>query len=780
MDGWHKTGCVLCAQNCGLEVKVAGNRMVKVRPDKANPRSLGYACRKGLNVAHHQHHADRLTHPLKRTANGFERISWDRAITEISQKLKTVVNEHGPRSYAYMGGGGQGCHFEAGFGRTLMKLLGSQYHYNAVAQELTGYFWACGRHTGRQTDFHIPDEPRADMLLAVGWNGMESHQMPRAPLVLKEFSRNPDKLLVVIDPRKSKTASLADIHLPVRPGADALMVRAMIAIILGNGWENRAYIESHTTGFDRIRPWFENFAVEEALAVCGLDVNPVVDLCHELGRRRWCLHTDLGIYMNRHSTLASCLYNLLLAVCGRLCVPGGNVIPGKFMPIGAHTDERGPQNWRTAATDFPILMGYSPPNVLPEEILGDHPDRIRSVIVCASNPLRSYADTTAYEKALDRLDLLVTIELAMTETARLSHYVLPARSGYESWDGTFFTWTWPEIYFQMRRPIIEPNGEPLECGEIFMRIADAMGLIPALPDAIYQAAKKDRFAFAVELMTLARSTPGLMKAIPFILSKTLGREMGSGNLAALWGLLFTAPGKLRKDALRAGFAEEGWGESIRSAPGRLPTIVKSMIRNRSLAPLAGLHPRANYGEKLFQAVMDHPEGLWLGKSDATANMSAIRTPSGRIDLHIPEMDAWIADLTPEREAAALAPDPDFPLILMAGRHVRTNANTLMRNPEWNQGRRACTLAINADDAVALGLVDGQQVSVFTAAGRETIELEVSSRTRAGQVVMPHGFGLNYQGRVTGANVNRLTKGTNRDPLAGTPLHRYVPCRVEAA
>ncbi len=780
MAPWHKTGCVLCAQNCGLEVQVVDNRMVKVRPDKANPRSQGYACRKGLNVAHHQHHADRLTHPLKRTATGFERISWDQAINEIAQKLNAVVDQHGPRSYAYMGGGGQGCHFEAGFGRTLMKLLGSQYHYNAVAQELTGYFWACGRHTGRQTDFHIPDEPRAEMLLAVGWNGMESHQMPRAPLVLKEFSNNPDKLLVVIDPRKSRTASLANIHLPVRPGTDALMVRAMIAIILENGWEDRAYIDSHTTGFDRIRPWFENFAVEEALAVCGLDVNPVVDLCRELGRRRWCLHTDLGIYMNRHSTLASCLYNLLLAVCGRLCVPGGNVIPGKFMPIGAHTDERDPRHWRTVTTDFPILMGYSPPNVLPEEILSDHPDRIRSVIVCASNPLRSYADTTAYEKAFDRLDLLVTIELAMTETARLSHYVLPARSGYESWDGTFFTWTWPEIYFQMRRPIIEPDGEPLECGEIFTRIADAMGLIPAFPDTLYQVAKKNRFAFAIELMTLARSTPSLMKAIPFILSKTLGREMGSGNLAALWGLLFNAPGKLRKDALRAGFTADGWRESICSAPGRLPTIVKSMTRNRSLVPLAGLHPRANYGEKLFQAVIDHPEGLWLGKSEAATNMSAIRTPTGKIDLHIPEMDAWIADLTPEKEAAALAPDPDFPLILMAGRHVRTNANTLMRDPAWNQGRRACTLAMHADDAMALGLVDGQPVNVFTAAGRETIELEVSSRTRVGHVVMPHGFGLNYRGTVTGANVNRLTQNTNRDPLAATPLHRYVPCRVEAA
>ena len=780
MDQWHKTGCVLCAQNCGLEIKVENNRMVKVRPDKTNPRSRGYACRKGLNVAHHQHHADRLTHPLKRTAGGFERISWDQAIGEIAERLGRVVADNGPRAYAYMGGGGQGCHFEAAFGRTLMKLLGSQYQYNAVAQELTGYFWACGRHTGRQTDFHIPDEARADMLLAVGWNGMQSHQMPRAPLVLKEFSKDPDKLLVVIDPRQSKTASIADIHLPVRPGTDALMVRAMIAIILENGWENREYIQNHTTGFERIRPWFENFAVEEALAVCGLDVKPVVGLCRELGRRRWCLHTDLGIYMSRHSTLTSCLYNLLLAVCGRLCVPGGNVIPGKFIPIGAHTDERDPKHWRTVATDFPILMGYSPPNVLPEEILSHHPDRIRSVIVCASNPLRSYADTTAYEKAFERLDLLVTIELAMTETARLSHYVLPARSGYESWDGTFFTWTWPEVYFQMRRPLIQPEGEPLECGEIFTRIADAMGLIPTLPDALYQTAQNDRFAFAVELMTLVRSTPDMIKAIPFILSKTLGRKMGSGNLAALWGLLFTAPEKLRKDAVRAGFAMDGWGESIRSVPGKLPTVVKSMAGNRSAVPLAGLHPRASYGEKLFQAVMDHPEGLWLGKSDAAANMSAIQTPSGKIDLYIPEMDEWIQDLTPEQEAAALIPDPDFPLILMAGRHIRTNANTLMRNPDWNEGHRTCTLLMHADDAATRDLTDGQQVRVVTAAGQETLELEVSSRARVGQVVMPHGFGLNYQGTVNGANVNRLTKNTHRDPLAATPLHRYVPCRVEAA
>ena len=140
------------------------------------------------------------------------------------------------------------------------------------------------------------------------------------------------------------------------------------------------------------------------------------------------------------------------------------------------------------------------------------------------------------------------------------------------------------------------------------------------------------------------------------------------------------------------------------------------------------------------------------------------------------MDAWIADLTPEREAAALAPDPDFPLILMAGRHVRTNANTLMRNPEWNQGRRACTLAINADDAVALGLVDGQQVNVFTAAGRETIELEVSSRTRAGQVVMPHGFRAQLPGKGHGGQRKPLDQ--RNEPGPRWPAHRCTGmCRV---
>jgi len=139
---------------------------------------------------------------------------------------------------------------------------------------------------------------------------------------------------------------------------------------------------------------------------------------------------------------------------------------------------------------------------------------------------------------------------------------------------------------------------------------------------------------------------------------------------------------------------------------------------------------------------------------------------------------WINEIDPAEEEKKLRMDDQYPLILMAGRHWDVNANTNMRDPAWNQGRRACTLLMHPQDAETVGLKDGQIVRLITEAGEETIEAEVSSGTRRGQVIMPHGFGLIYDGRKHGANVNRLTKSSHRDRVAATPLHRYVPCRVE--
>ena len=149
-------------------------------------------------------------------------------------------------------------------------------------------------------------------------------------------------------------------------------------------------------------------------------------------------------------------------------------------------------------------------------------------------------------------------------------------------------------------------------------------------------------------------------------------------------------------------------------------------------------------------------------------------------MHIPELAEWVQSIEPASEAKALRRDKQYPLILMAGRHMDMNANTLMRNPAWNEGRRACTLAMHPEDASSLGLEDGQMVRVSTEAGAEFVELEVTDTAQTGHVIIPHGFGLDYLGETYGANVNRLAKNTHRDRLAATPLHRYIRCRVEDA
>jgi anaerobic selenocysteine-containing dehydrogenase len=199
---------------------------------------------------------------------------------------------------------------------------------------------------------------------------------------------------------------------------------------------------------------------------------------------------------------------------------------------------------------------------------------------------------------------------------------------------------------------------------------------------------------------------------------------------------------------------------------------------RENAVRAGFEPGIDQGDRIFQALLDTPQGLWVGRADVDNPMESIKTPSGKIEVYIPELKEQAMAIDADSETRGLQMPAAYPLILNAGRHMVTNANTLMRNPEWNEGKRACTVSVNPAQAEALDLNDGQQVRVTTESGSEVGELQVTEQVRRGMVLIPHGFGLIYGDRVYGINVNRLTKNTHRDPI-GTPLHRYVPCRVEA-
>jgi len=745
MSEWKKTFCALCYHNCGLEIQTHGHRITKVRPDRDHPRTKGYVCRKGMKIAHYQDHKERLAHPLKKEGNEFVKISWEQAISEISEKLKQVLDEHGPRALAYMGGGGQGCHMETGFGRTLLTALGSQYHYSPLAQELTGLFWINGRAYGRQNLHLIPDLDRAENFLVMGWNGYVSNSgVNRARKRINEFAKDPDKKLIVIDPLLSETAKKANTHVQIRIGTAALFSKALISIILQEGWEDRTYINDHCQGFDRIAPWFKDFDVASALEVCGVDYGAVKEVARVYATSPTAMRTDLGLLMDRQSTMNSYLEMVLMAVCGRIGTPGGNVFNGHLMPMGPHSDERDPKTWRTEETNIPAIMGYFPPNVVPEEILSQKDNRLRAMIISGSNPLRSYADTSAYEKAFKELDLLVTIEISMSETACLGHYVLPARSAFEKWDATFFSLTFPETYFQLRHPYCEARGEPLEEGEIYTRLAEALGLLPQIPESMSQAGlSADREGFASELMKWMNQDKKRARLLPFILAKTLGKGMNSAHLASVWGLFAMYPRHAADDLVRAGY-----------------------------------EVTAFLGDSLFQRLLDHPEGIVIGRLDPDNNLEKLRTPEKKIHLHIEEMADWIREIQPDAEKAAINKE-DFPLILVAGRHFPYTANSIMRDPTWNEHKTVCTAVMNKKDVYALGIEDGEKAWVTTESSRVRIPVEVSDIAAPGTVTIPHGFGLDYQGQTYGVNVNRLTKNTHRDRLAATPLHRYVPCRVEA-
>jgi anaerobic selenocysteine-containing dehydrogenase len=741
---WKKTFCPLCYHNCGLEIQSQGHRITKVRPDKNHPRTKGYICRKGMKTAHYQDHRERLTHPLKREGDRFVRISWEQAISEIAEKLKGILSEYGPRALAYMGGGGQGCHMEAGFGRTLLTSLGSQYHYSALAQELTGLFWVNGRVYGRQNLHLVPDLDRAENFLAMGWNGYVSNAgVNRARKRISEFSKAPDRKFIVIDPLVSETARQADTHLQIKIGTAALFLKSLISIILQEGWEDRDYIRDHCQGFEKVEAWFRDFDVALALSVCGVDHDAVRDVARMYASRPTAMRTDLGLLMDRQSTMNSYLETILMAICGRIGTPGGNVFNGHLMPLGPHSDERDGRTWRTAQTDIPAIMGYFPPNVVPEEILSPKEDRLRAMIISGANPLRSYADTQAYEEAFQELDLLVTIEIAMSETARMAHYALPARSAFEKWDATFFNITFPETYFQLRQPCCEVRGESLEEGEIYTRLAEALGLLPEVPESLFQAAYGDRKGFAAELMGWISKDRKLTGLLPFITAKTLGKSMQSAHKAAVWGLLAMYPQHAAGDLKRAGYE-----------PGPL------------------------LGDSLFQGLLDHPEGILIGRSDSENNLDKLRTPDKKIHLHIGEMAEWVQEIEPNAEKEALK-NNEYPLVLVAGRHFPFTANSIMRDPAWNEHKRVCTALMNKEDLDALGLESGRDVLVATEASRVRIPVEESDVAVPGTVVIPHGFGMVYEGEAYGVNVNLLTKNTYRDRIAGTPLHRYVPCKVEA-
>lgn len=755
MSRIESTACILCSRNCGLQVEIEGNRFARIRGDEHHPNSRGYLCQKAARLERYQNHGDRLRHPLKRMPDGaFERIGWDQAIAEIAARLVAIRGEHGGKAFAFVGGAGQGNHLGSAYSRQLLPAMRSRYAYNSLGQEKTGDFWVNGRLFGHQTCHTTEDVEHADVVLFIGCNPFQSHGIPSARDTLRELRKDPGRTMVVIDPRRTETAAQADIHLQLRPGTDAFLLAAMLAIIVREGLCNREFLAQHCTGFDEIERRLREVPIEDYVRRADVPLEQVEQVTRRFAAaRRACVRVDLGTQHTLHTTLNAYLEKLLWLVTGHFGGAGRNNLHAFLMPILGHTDERveipGKPLQRTAHHGMHPIAGIYPPNILPDEILHAGPDRIRAVVADSCNPLLTWADTAAFETAFPSLELLVVVDVAMTETARLAHYVLPAASQFEKWEATGFNMEFPENYFHLRHPLFEPLGEALPEPEIYTRLLEAMGEIPdTLP----------------WLSRIARHEPGFARHVPYLaaLSATLSRHPEWQPYAT--SILYRTLGPtLPRGAAPAAFL--------------LPLAMQFAARHEAAVRRAGHQGgRRSLGASLFDAILERRSGTVISRHEHGEVWNLVRTPDRRIHLAVPEM---LADLDALRSEPAQP--GDRPFVLMAGERRSYNANQIFRDPAWRKVDRDGALRMHPGDAERLGLAEGDRAVVRSPAGAIEAVVELDAGIRPGVVTLPHGYGARFEDSdPIGPALNRLTSTQHCDPFTKTPYHKYVPVDVVAA
>ncbi len=740
-QAWHKTVCILCSANCGVEVRLDDREITRVRGNKAHVASKGYTCEKALRINHYQNAKGRLTSPLRREPDGsYTEVDWDTAIADVVAGFKRVGAEHGGDAMMYYGGGGQGNHLCGAYGSVSRRALGIRYRSNALAQEKTGEAWVDGRMFGTHLhgDFH-----HAEVSIFVGKNPWHSHGFDEARRVLKEIKADEARSMIVIDPRRSETADLADFHLQVQPGTDAFCIAALGGVLVQEGLIDRTWINENTTGADAVLAELGQVDIAGFAERCGVDEALIRPAAQRIGRAESVsVLEDLGVEMAPNSTLVSYLQKLLWVLVGSFAKPGAMTTHSSLVPLFNYSTAG--KEPASPVTGSAIISGMLACNEIPEMVLSDHPDRIRAMFIESANPVHSLAGSAEWREVMASLEFSVVIDVALTETARLAHYVLPASSQYEKTEATFFSLAFPDNTFTVRAPILAPLEGTLSEAEIHTRILHEVGAIDEETLApLRAAADQGRAEFASALGEAVTANPSLATYGAVVLYETLGPTLPEGlaEAAPLWFTAQQCAMKYPEAMAAAGHAD---------------------------------------ADALFDALISERDGVVFTRHDYEEAWSMLSTPEGTINLDIPEL---VADLAALSSAPTDHRTDEFPYILSAGERRSFTANTIIRDPAWRKRDAEGALRLSPADAASLGVEAGDRVRITTPGGSAVAVAEVNDTMLAGHISLPNGMGLDYapaggDPEATGVAPNELTTNDWRDAYAGTPWHKHVPAKLE--
>jgi len=739
----HHRTCPLCEATCGLSIEVEGGTIARIRGDRDDVFSRGYLCPKGPSLAGLHDDPDRVRTPLVKVDGRFRPTTWEHAFELIDARLRPLLAEHGRDAVALYSGNPWSHNYETIIAMTLLYGAVGKNRFAAASVDQRPREIVSSVHFGARTAFPVPDIDRTDLLVLLGSDPLESNgslaTAPDWPGRLAALRARGGRL-IVIDPRRSRTAEVADEHLPIVPGADAALLAGIAHVVFAEGLADPGAVAPYVDGLDMVAAALSPFTPEAVAPMCGVPADRVRGLARELAGPRAngrgaVVHGRLGTCLQDLATLTTWLLDVVNIATGNLDRPGGAMF-SRPAALGLNTSGRPGIGMGTDYATFssrvrglPGAFGQLPAVCLAEEIETPGDGQVRGLVTVAGNPVLSVPDSDRLARALDSLEFMVSVDLYLNETTRHADVILPAPTALQRshYDVAYYQFSLRNIANYSPPVLPLGEGERAEWRTLLTLTGILQGRGPS-PDV--DAMDDDLASLMATIAVLDEHGP------------VHGRD-AAALLAAL--APFTGPERILDLNLRIGPYGDGFG----ARPGGLSL------------PL----------------LLAHPHGIDLGPLEPRIP-EMLRTPTGRIDLATP---AFVADLA--RLAERLDAERP-PLVLIGRRHLRSNNSWQHNVPTLARGTARCVLQVHPDDADARGLAHGATAVVTSAVATIEVPVEVTDVVMPGVVSLPHGWGHDLDGtrlsvarQRPGANVNRLASNDVVDPLSGNPFLNGVPVEV---
>jgi anaerobic selenocysteine-containing dehydrogenase len=735
-EGLHHRTCCLCEAMCGIVVEHRDGKVLAIRPNRDDVLSRGHICPKAVALKDLHEDPDRLRRPLRRTAQGWQEISWDDAYAEIETRVAMIRARHGNDAVAIYAGNPTVHNVGAMLGiGDFIRAVRSRNLYSATSVDQLPHMVAAWAMFGHQFLVPVPDVDRTQLFVCIGGNPVASGgSIMGAPGFEKRIRALQARggRFVVVDPRRTESAAIADDYLGIRPGTDVYLLLALLHEVFTRGRVELGHLAPHVDGVDVLREAVQAFDPAALADRTGLPRSRITALAHELlAEPRALVYGRVGACTQEFGGLTLWLINCLNALTGHLDREGGMMFAEPAIDLTRAYGSRGHfGKFRSRVRQLPEFSNELPVAALAEEIATPGDGQVKALFTLAGNPVLSTPNGRQLDAALGQLEFMVAIDLYLNETSRHAHLILPPASPLEREHYDIALSAFAVRNFAKYSPAL--FAKPADARHDHEILAELTRRLRAKGESLGQRLPR-------ELREAVTRHLGLEGTLDWMLKTGRYGEPYAGRLK----LLAALPGF---DRLRA----------LLAAPDRRPL---------------GLN---------LQRLLGEPNGIDLGPLE-TALPRRIASPDGRIDLAPP---LFVADL--ERAAQSLAQLPPA-LALIGRRHVRSNNSWLHNSQRLVKGKPRCTLMMHPDDAAARGVADGALARVTSRVGSVTVAVEVTPDIQPGVVSLPHGWGHGRPGvrlavasAHAGVSINDLVDDQRIDALTGTAVLNGTPVEVAPA